>query len=272
MGFLKNNRIMRKTLIITSLIFLLGVAFSSCITSKKINYLQKPDLIIPSYNDTISFQEYQLRVGDYLYIRVHTLDSDINIIFDDGAMTGTSISGGASSVSDLYTYIIKPDGTILFPLIENIFVKGKSTREVKEMLEQELSAFISSCTVEVRVVRRYFSVIGAGVSGRYSMPKEKVNIFEALAMAGDISLYGDRSKVRIMRETESGTEIKIFDIRSADIFYSEFYYVEPNDVIYIQTMNEQFFSMSNFPAVLSTTISTFSFGLLIYNYFLKPKE
>jgi polysaccharide export outer membrane protein len=60
-------------------------------------------------------------------------------------------------------------------------------------------------------------------------------------MAGDIDTYGDRSKIRIIRETNRSTQVKFFDVRSVDIIHSEFYYVEPNDVIYIQDMNEQFF-------------------------------
>ena len=265
---------MRKTLIITFFIVLLGATFSSCITSKKINYLQKPDFIIPSYNDTVSFQEYQLRTGDCLYIRVYALNNDIAMALNGGmnAMSQQSMMGGESSTSDLYTYLVSPDGYIKFPLIDDVFVLGKNTREVKETLEQKLGTFISSCTVDVRITKRYFSVFGAGISGRYSIPKEKINIFEALAMAGDIDLYGDRSKVRIVRETENGTEIKTFDVRSSDILHSEFYYVEHNDVIYVQTMREQFFSVTNLPTAIATTVSTISFGILIYNYFLKPSK
>ena len=97
------------------------------------------------------------------------------------------------------------------------------------------------------------------------MPREKINIFQALAMAGDVGMYGDRSRIRILRETDNGTIIKSFDVRSADIIHSEYFYIEPNDVIYIQTLNEQFFSITNLPSLFSTVISTFSFGVLIYD-------
>ena len=266
---------MRKTLIITFLIVLLGATFNSCITSKKINYLQKPDFVIPSYNDTVSFQEYQLRIGDCLYIRVYTLNDDMAMMLNGGmGMNQQGMMGGESAVSDLYTYIVKPEGQIHFPLIGDVFVKGKTIREVKEILEQQLAdSVVSKCSVDARITRRYFSVFGAGVSGRYSIPKEKINIFEALAMAGDIDLYGDRSKVRIVREMENGkTKIETFDVRSADILHSKFYYIEHNDVIYVLPMQEQFFSVTNLPSAIATTVSTISFGMLIYNYFLKPTD
>ena len=265
---------MRKYLIITFFIALLGFMFSSCITPRKVNYLQNPNLQVPAYIDTVSYEEYQLRVGDCLYIKVSTLNSDIDIVLNDGMRENQHqvIINGTSAAMDLYTYTVKPNGTINFPLIDTVFVKGKTTREVKEVMEQKISVFTSSCTVDVRTVKRFFSIIGAGTSGRYPIQKEKMSIFEALAMAGDIDLYGDRSKVRIVRETEVGTEVKMFDIRSVDMLHSEFYYIEPNDVIYIQAVREQFFSMSNLPAVLTTTMSTLSFGFLIYNYFLAPKN
>ncbi len=258
----------RKLSIIIFPVLFFVVLFNSCITSRKINYLQNPDISVPAYKDTLSYQDYRLRIGDCLYIKVYTLNNDIGTILNGSSSTNTQ-SMMSSSLSDLYTYTVKPNGYISFPLIDDLYVLDKSTREVKYLLEEKLDSAVSSCSVDIYVTKRYFSIIGAGVSGRYSLNKDKVNIFEALAMAGDINLYGDRSKVRIVREINGKTEIKIFDVRSVDVIHSEYYYIEPNDVIYIQSVNEQFFSMTNLASVFSTTISTISFGVLIYNSFIK---
>jgi polysaccharide export outer membrane protein len=86
-------------------------------------------------------------------------------------------------------------------------------------------------------------------------------------MAGDIGMFGDRGRIKIIRETDNGTIVKSFDIRSEDILHSEFYYIEPNDVIYIQTLDEQIFSISNFPTLLSTTISSISFAAFLFQLF-----
>jgi len=80
-----------------------------------------------------------------------------------------------------------------------------------------------------------------------------------------VGMYDDRSKVRVLRETANGVQIKTFDLRSADLIRSEFFYIEPNDVIYIQPLNEQFFRISNLPSLITTVVSTFSFGVLIYD-------
>ena len=121
--------------------------------------------------------------------------------------------------------------------------------------------------VDVKIVGRYFSVIGGGSNGKFPILREKMNVFQAIAMAGDISTFGDRSKIKVLREINGTTKISEFDIRSKDIINSEFYYIQPNDVIYIQNVNEQFFSVTTFGAALSTVFSTFSFGLFIYNLF-----
>lgn len=235
--------------------------------------MQEPSSRIPTYPDTTTYQDYLLRTGDCLYIKVYALNSDISEVLNGNESNNNlQLISTTSSVSDLFTYIVKPDGNINFPLIGEVAVLGKSTREVKHLLEKKLETFIATASVDIHIVRRYFSIIGAGVSGRYALSKDRVSIFEALAMAGDINIYGDRSRVRIVREINGKTEVKKFDIRSKDILHSEYYYIEPNDVIYIQSVNEQFFSMINFPTVLSATISTVSFGVLIYNYIVRQSK
>ena len=125
----------------------------------------------------------------------------------------------------------------------------------------------SQSSVDVRMVGRTFSIIGSGKSGRFTFPKEKVNVYQALAMAGDLSYYADRSKVRILRVTGNGNQIKSFDLRSASIINSEFYYLEPDDVIFLQPMKQQFFGVSTFWAALSTIITTYSLGYFVYKSF-----
>ncbi|MCE1156600.1 MAG: polysaccharide biosynthesis/export family protein [Bacteroidales bacterium] len=259
------------------LLFLMVVLhFASCITTERVNYLQKPGGTIPSYADSIRYEDYRLRVGDKLYVRVYSTHRETNELFNGGSIyQSTYMMQGNSAYSDLYSYTIQPDGTIVFPMIGAVQLKGLTLREATRTMEQSISPYLQRTdepdaqfgSVDVRVVGRYFSVIGGGRTGYFPILREKITIFQALAMAGDIGLYGDRSKIRVIRESEAGTQVKMFDIRSKDILHSEYYYIEPNDVIYIQNLNEQFFSVSNFPSLLATTFSTISFGVFIYNLF-----
>ncbi|HOH71383.1 MAG TPA: hypothetical protein PK552_04945, partial [Paludibacteraceae bacterium] len=114
------------------------------------------------------------------------------------------------------------------------------------------------------------SVIGEAGSGRYQIPKEKLNIFQALAMSGDMSTYSDRKKIQLIRQTEQGTVVKTFDLRSKSIINSEYYYSQPNDVIYVPFDGARYFGVTHFTGILSLVISTLSFGLMIYGI-VKPK-
>lgn len=256
---------MFKNKLLNILYLSLMLGFSSCITSKKINYMQTPGFNIPAYTDSLSYQDYRLRIGDRLYVRVYSTDDKTNALFNGSMQNNQQMMGNMSGgISDLYTYLIEEDGSISFPMIDRVHMTGKTLREAVDALETAIKPLFTFSSVEMRIMNRNFSVIGGSRSGFYSMTREKMNIFEALAMAGDVGTYGDRSKLRILRETDNGVVIKQFDARSADIVQSEFFYIEPNDVIYIQNVNEQFFSITNLPSLFSTVISSFSFGVLIY--------
>ncbi|MDO9152150.1 MAG: polysaccharide biosynthesis/export family protein [Paludibacter sp.] len=223
--------------------------------------------MIPSYKDTTSYEDYRLRPGDRLYVKVYSTDDRTNMLFNGSQQTSQMAlsGGGESSIMDLYTYLVLNDGNIVFPMIGKVKMQDLTLREATLKLEKEIEPYYKFSTVEMKIVARYFSVIGGGKAGYFPIPREKINIFQALAMSGDIDIYGDRSKVRIIRETDTGTQIKVFDIRSVDILHSEFFYIEPNDVIYIQSVDEQFYSVSNLTGLFSTVLTTISFGTIIFN-------
>ena len=253
---------------------LLPLLMASCVTSKRVNLMQTPGKNgIPQYADTVSYEDYELRIGDRLYIYVYSVDERVDKMFNSSSGTiGMQMMQGAGGGGsyDLYTYLVQEDGCIDFPMVGRVPVRGMTTREVKRVLEDELSSFIKSygdyqmMSVEVKIVRRSFSVISDGGSGTFNIQKEKVTIFEALAMAGDIGDFGDRSKVRIVREKEGLTLVKEFDVRSEDIINSEFYYIEPNDVIYIQRIKGQSFGINSVTTTISVVATTLAFGGFVY--------
>lgn len=257
------------------LLSLLTIALSSCLTSKKVNLLQEPDgKKIPSYVDTLSYEDYHIRIDDRLYIQVYSVDENMTKLFNQGMssynMRQQMYSGNTYGTYELYSYLVDENGNIQYPMIGDVPVRGKTTREVKHYLEEQLAGLVQPVgdyalmSVDVQVVNRYFSVIGAVQSARVPLIKEKVTIFEALAMAGDIADYGDHSKIRILRENEGETTIRTFDIRSKDIINSEFYYIEPNDVIYIQYMPGHSFGISHVSTTIAVVATTISFGGFIY--------
>lgn len=257
------------------LILVLPLLLASCVTSKKVNLLQEAGKKgIPSYADTLSYEDYRVRTGDRLYVYVYSIDERVSSMFNasgNGINSSQIRQGNNSGGSyDLYTYLVYDDGTIDYPMVGRFAVRGMTTREIKNELEHRLMEYVQEQTdykllsVEVNIVRRNFSVISDHGSGTFSLTKEKVTIFEALAMAGDIGDFGDRSKVRIVREIEGQTQVKVFDVRSEDIVNSEFYYIEPNDVIYIQRIKGQSFGINSAATTVSIAATTLAFGGFIY--------
>lgn len=244
---------------------LILTVLSSCITSKKVNYLQEPSNRIPAYEEDVGYEDYRLRVGDKLFVRLYSTQEEINSMFNgpyNRLLSSQQSMGGPQM--DLYAYTVLPNGNADFPMVGEIPVLGLTIREATYALEKELEEHITFGSVEIRVLNRYFSIVGAGSTGHYPIIREKINIFQALALAGDANIYADRGKVRIIRETDEGTIIKMFDLRTKTIINSEFFYIEPNDVIYIQRLDEQFFSVINLPSLISTTMATISFGTFLY--------
>jgi len=255
---------------------IVSLALSSCVTARKVNYMQKPDRQIPSYTDTLSYEEYQIRIGDRLYVYVYSLNEGIQQMYNAGGANSSQMrgqmgmsGGGIGGSYDLYTYLVDEEGNIDFPTIGKVNVQGKTTREVKRQLEQELGTLLqelpgySTISCEVNIVNRSFSVIGAQ-SGRYMINKEKMTIFEALAMAGDLQEFNSRREIKLVREKNGVTTIKTFDARSEDIINSEYYYIEPNDIIYIRQIPGYSFGINHVTTVIGVTAATISFGVFIY--------
>ena len=254
---------------------LVGFLLASCVTSRKVNYMQEPDRYIPSYADTLSFEDYVLRIGDRLYVYVYSTDENVQKMYNSGGANSSQMrqqmgNGALGGSYDLYTYLIDEEGNIDFPTIGKIYVQGMTTRDVKHKLEDELGTLLkeipgySTISVEVNIVNRSFSIIGAQ-SGRYMINKEKMTIFEALAMAGDLGEFNSRKEIKLVREKNGVTTIKTFDARSKDLVNSEYYYIEPNDIIYIRQIPGYSFGINHVTTAIGVTAATISFGVFIYS-------
>lgn len=269
---------MKKQILI--LLGILLLALSSCVTSKKVNLLQEPGKNhIPEYIDTLDYEDYQLRIGDRLYIYVYSVDEGVMKLFNASGASQSGYSSGYyrqqgsntnGGTYDLYTYLVYEDGCIDYPLIGRLYVRGLNTREVKQALEKELGTYIKSygdynmISCEVNVVQRSYSIISQRGTGNFPIRKEKLTIYEALAQAGDVGDWSDRSQVQIIREIEGQTRVISFDVRSKDIINSEFYYIQPNDVIYVRQLKGKAMGVSNAATTVAIVSSTLGFGGFIY--------
>jgi polysaccharide export outer membrane protein len=252
---------------------ILVVILASCMTTRKLNYLQPSSQIHFSYSDSLPYQDYKLKIDDKIFIRLITPNEKLSKAFNGSDAMGSQMmsmmGGNSGGSSDLYTYTINEKGNVTLPIVGDVKITSLTLREAKFAIEKALKTESEYLSVNLYLTNRSFSIIGAGTASRISFSKDKINIFEAVAMMGDFAYYADRSKIKILRELPNGETItKTFDVRGEDILHSEFYYIEPNDVIFVQPLNEQFFGINSFWSAVSFVTSTFSFGVFLYSTFI----
>ena len=240
-------------------------SLSSCITSRDTDFLQDIKLNYPEA--VMNSDEYRIIPGDQLSIVVYAWDEETSALFSSyrprfsgqgiGDRTGMDAGAQARSLDDasgVAPTTVYADGTITFPYIGKIYVQGQTVLEIRNIISAKLDAYSHGTTAEVSLFNRYFSILGEAGASRVSMPNTTMTIYQALSIANTIGAYADRSKVSVIRQTESGSVVKTFDLRSKDIIDTEFYYIQPNDVLYMPQLKRKFLG--------TTTSFAGLFGLL----------
>jgi polysaccharide biosynthesis/export protein len=246
-----------------TLIFLLTVlALPSCVTTKRLTYLQSGTTAADTIA-SVTPAEYRILPYDNLFIRVVTPDPRVSEMFNTLPTTSYSVSVTEQS-ADMISYPVDGTGAIRLPYAGTMKVSGKTLAEATDDVEQALSGFIADPSVRVKMINNYVSLLGEVQNpGKYPIYKDRLNIFQALAMASDMTDFSDRQMVQVIRPTASGNLIKEFSLNDRSIMSSEFFYVMPNDVIYAKPMKGRFFKMNEFPyTVILGTITTF---VLLWN-------
>jgi polysaccharide export outer membrane protein len=249
------------------LLTLLTLLFlSSCVTQRKVEYLQDKNNNIKAFNEA-AFPDYRLKSNDELYIQIHSLDEAAANIFSSASQqqslnAGTIQPYGAS----LMSYSIDKEGFLLLPVIGKILVKDKTLSEVSVILTDSLNHILNQPVVSVKLVNRYISVLGeVNNPGHFPYAQDKLSIYDAIGLAGDITDYGNRNNVVLIRN-EKGENIRInLNLTSSEILASDYYNLRPNDIVYVKPLRNKFWGMRQFP--FSILFSTLTTGLLIYNIF-----
>jgi len=243
----------KNTHILAVLLIVLG--FSSCYNYKSVGLLQdRPSL--PVYPKA-EYEDYKIRINDEVIYRLVTSDQTISRLIQTNA-------GGGSFVM---SYRVYPDGTIDLPFIKNIKVVGLTLKDAGKAVEKRIREIIPDAEVKLSISNKTFMVIGEAGTGLYTISRDRFTIYQALSMSGEIQHSGDYKRIRILREGDNGTQILEFDIRPKSLIESKYYYIYPNDIIYVQRASSAFYkvenSWSNFVAVFSSSLSLL-FTVLYY--------
>lgn len=212
------------------------------------------------------FPDYRLKPNDELFIQIHSLDEGAANIFSNASSQQITSSGTTPYGASLLAYSIDKEGYLLIPVIGKILVKNKTLSQVSLILRDSLYHILNQPVITIKLVNRYVSVLGEVRNpGHFPYSQEKLSIFDAIGLAGDITDYGNRDDVILVRN-ENGENIRInLDLTKSEVLTSEYYCLRPNDVVYVKPLKHKFWGMRQFPfTILFSSITT---GLLIYNIF-----
>ena len=238
----------------------MAVCMSSCYSHRVIGYLQEPTKQnkLPQY-DSVAYEPYHIRINDEIIYRLITMDETMS------KMLGTN-----NNISTQYanSYRVQADGTIDLPFLEPLRIVGLTEAQAQDSLRAAFRTIIPDADVKLALYNKYFSVIGDAHAGQYYIYKEKMNIFQALAMTGDVMNSGDRRHIRIVRPKDFAQEPEVleFDIRTNSIIDSKYYYVYPNDVIYVARAKNSFYTVQSYAAFTGLITSSVALLTTVLNY------
>ncbi len=214
------------------------ILLASCASRKDIVYYQNIDGLAPNSN-TASY-EIKIQPDDLLLIIVSAEDPEIAAPFNLKTvmtMTDTKLATGQQINQQ---YLVDSQGNIEFPVLGKLKVGGLSRSEVMELLRNKISAYIKNPIVNMRITNFKVAVQGeVNAPGTYTINSERVTLIEALSMARDLTIYGQRNNVLVIRELDGQKTYNRVDLTKADFINSPFYYLAQNDVVYVEPNNSK---------------------------------
>ena len=218
------------------------LALTSCVSTKKISYLQEYDEEVDSIIQVQRLRKpYRIQVGDLLSIRVKALDQDIVGMFNPIGSENPNATTEEAVYFDGFT--VDDHGNIRVPTMGEINVLGFTEKEVREKIEDKLLEEYfkeeANIFVTVKLAGIRYTTLGEIGQGSQVIYKEQVTIIEAIANAGGIEPYGDREKVQIIRQYPQGEEVHTVDVTKIDALKSPYYYIQPNDMIVVNPLPQK---------------------------------
>ena len=254
---------MYRSLKLFSVLFVL-LMVCSCVPQKKLIYLQDRDKKRTEKQFEFLREENgdeTIQPGDELYIRVSSSDDQPNRFSSEGIMSMGDIT--------LSSYTVNEGGRVKLPYIGEITLLSLTLQEASDTIETLLMQFLPLPSVFVKFVNKNITILGEISSpGVYTFYNKHINILQALGYANDISTFGDRKNVMLIREENGVVKKNYIDLTKNDILTSDLYIVKSNDIIYIQPLRRKKWGMETYPYTLFFTILTT--GLMIWTYMRYP--
>jgi polysaccharide biosynthesis/export protein len=255
---------MKKTIIKILLFFILLQLFS-CVSYKNLVLLNENKQAYSPNNSSDSTTYYKIQQHDVLKINVSSTDQASVAIFNKevGATSGSSQVGEGN----LYfsSYVVNDSGKISIPILGDISAKGQNVYQLRDSIQKKINTYYKFAIVDVKLASFRISCLGElRNQGAITIYRDKINLMEALALAGGFTDLAKRNSVKIIRTIDGKTEIKRVDFTSEGLLNHEWYQLMPNDVIYVEPLKAA--ALKTNTTTVSLVISVVSFALLLLNF------
>lgn len=205
----------------------------------------------------------KIQIGDMLHINIATANIESLLPFSFSANENFINRPMTPMLSKLSGYLVNSDGDITFPQLGKINVLGKTTQEIQTLVEEKISRYIKEPTVLVRLVNFKFTIQGeVSRPGTFEIFEENMTLPQALGQAGDLTIRGKRDNVLIYRQEGGERRVKRIDLTKTDWMDTEYFYVRPNDIIYVEP-NQPRIKSAGFIGNVGTIISVISFSITL---------
>lgn len=237
---------------------------TSCVnTQKAIYFVSQSDTTLVS---SAAIPETVVQKNDILGISVTSLNPAASAIFNTPNTTYAAASSTTGSSLQSSGFLVNPQGQIQFPILGNIKAAGLTTNQLREQIVKSLvdKKLLVDPIVSVRYLNYKVTVLGEVSNPTViNVPSEKISLLEALGLAGDITIYGKKDNVMVIREEENKKVIKRLNLNSNDLFNSPYYYLKSNDIVYVEPNKAKVGTSTRTSLLLPTILSGLSFAVII---------
>ena len=244
--------------------------FISCVSTRSATYLY-------GLKDSTVFEEvavpaHVIQASDILNITVSSQNPEAARIFNNPSRTETRSTTAAGLQLELGGYLVNKEGLIHFLILGDLKVAGLTTDQLQARIRQDIlrRKLLVDPTVDVRLMNYKVTVLGeVSRPTVVSVPNEKITLLEALGLAGDITLYGQRNNVLIIREVGGKRESHRVDLNSNDLLKSPYYYLQSNDVVYVAPNKARVTSVSRFNQYLPAIVSSLTVLVIVVDRIIR---
>jgi len=240
-------------------VIIVTILLVSCATKEEVVYFNGMN----SSDNSIGLDSYSptYHVDDQLIIIVNALDPEAARPFNKVSVSITQDMAEARGREKLQTYRIDSEGNINFPVLGKIKLSGLNREQATNLLQDKLTVYIKDPIVDIQTTNYKITVLGeVNRPGTYTATNERITLIEAIAMAGDLTIYGERENVLVIQDYDGKKTYTRVNLKSDDLFSSPVYYLSQNDVVYVEPNKTQAKASSIGP---STGVIFSALGLLL---------